>query len=175
MDFGDILDQWDQGVKKSAEKKADGGGPKPLGESESGGNAGTPQKVDPLTAWLRVNSIPDKDAEAAEQALPPGERRRRLLAKKPDAELDLHGLTRDEAWIAMEGFFRTGKQMEFEKLLIVHGKGNHSDGEAILKRTVRDFIERCPFAGESGQSPTGGGGSGSTWVILKNQKENSSP
>jgi DNA-nicking Smr family endonuclease len=35
----------------------------------------------------------------------------------------------------------------------------------VLKRTVREFIERCPFAGESGQGPAGG--AGATWVLLK--------
>ncbi|AEF83698.1 Smr domain protein [Treponema primitia ZAS-2] len=127
------------------------------------------QRVDPLTAWLRVNGISDKDAEDAENAQPPGERRRRLLAKKPDATIDLHGLTRDEAWLALESFFRVSQQQGFEKLLIIHGKGNHTDGEAVLKRSVRDFIERCHYAGESGYSPAVDGGTGSTWVILKDE------
>jgi DNA-nicking Smr family endonuclease len=125
-------------------------------------------KVDPLTAWLRVNGIQDKDADSGETARGrAGERRRRLIAKKPDASLDLHGLTRDEAWIAMETFFQEGRRQDFEKLLLVHGKGNHSDGDAVLKRAVRQFIENCPFAGESGQPSAELGGSGATWVLLK--------
>ncbi|MDR2258745.1 MAG: Smr/MutS family protein [Treponema sp.] len=95
------------------------------------------------------------------------ERRRRLLSKRADAVIDLHGLTRDEAWSSLDTFFHDGKQRGFEKLLIIHGKGNHSQGEAVLSRTAREFIERCPFAGESGYGTAALGGTGATWVILK--------
>jgi DNA-nicking Smr family endonuclease len=171
MDFGDILDQWDRQTGKPAGKKAVKAELRRIEEEDAAGAAdqGPPssQKVDPLTAWLRINGIPDKDAEIAEAAVSPSKRRRRLRAKKADAVLDLHGLTRDEAWIALEDFFRLGQQQELEKLLIIHGKGIHSDKDAVLKRTVRDFIERCPFAGESGQGEAADGGSGATWVLLK--------
>jgi DNA-nicking Smr family endonuclease len=156
MDFGDILAAWEAQTAKGGVQK-NRAGEKP-GKS--------PEKVDPLTAWLRINGVEDKDAAGAEEN-EPGERRRRLLRKKPDAVLDLHGLTRDEAWIALEGFFRESRRRGYEKLLLVHGKGNHSDGEAILKRACRDFIERCPFAGEQGRSDAAGGGSGATWVLIK--------
>jgi DNA-nicking Smr family endonuclease len=95
------------------------------------------------------------------------ERRRRLLSKQADAVIDLHGLTRDEAWSSLEIFFNDGKRRSFEKLLIIHGKGNHSRGEAVLNRITREFIERCPLAGESGHGNAASGGSGVTWVILK--------
>jgi hypothetical protein len=168
MDFGDILDQWDRQTGKPAGKKAARVELKRITEDAAGDQEPLPlPRVDPQTAWLRIYGVPNKDAEIAETAIPPGKRRRRLLVKKPDAELDLHGLTRDEAWIALEGFFRVGREQELEKLLIIHGKGNHSDKEAVLKRTVRDFIERCPFAGESGHGAAVNGGSGSTWVLLK--------
>jgi DNA-nicking Smr family endonuclease len=160
MDFGDILDQWDRQTGKPAGKKA-----VKAGKVEE--DTPSSQKVDPLTAWVRIYGIPDKDAEIAEAAVSPSKRRRRLRAKKADAVLDLHGLTRDEAWVALEEFFHTGQQQELEKLLIIHGKGIHSEKDAVLKRTVRDFIERCQFAGESGQGDAADGGSGATWVLLK--------
>jgi DNA-nicking Smr family endonuclease len=115
-----------------------------------------------------VNGVYDKDAAAGDAGRSgAGERRRRLLAKKPDANLDLHGLTRDEAWVSLESFFETGRRQGLEKLLLVHGKGNHSEGDAVLKRTVRQFIENCPFAGESGPANAELGGNGATWVLLK--------
>jgi DNA-nicking Smr family endonuclease len=115
-----------------------------------------------------VNGVQDKDAEAQEETgMQAGERRRRLLNKRPDGVIDLHGLNRDEAWDAMDTFFNESRRQGFEKILVVHGKGNHSDGEAVLKKTVRDFIERCPFAGESGHSNASAGGSGVTWVLLR--------
>jgi DNA-nicking Smr family endonuclease len=123
--------------------------------------------VDPLSAWLRVQGVQDKDAEEGENRESPGERRRRLLRKPPDGVLDIHGLTRDEAQIALETFFRDSRRRGFEKVLLVHGKGNHSSGEAVLKSAVREFIERCPYAGESGHAQGNSGGNGATWVLLK--------
>jgi DNA-nicking Smr family endonuclease len=93
--------------------------------------------------------------------------RRRLLQKKPDAVIDLHGLTQDEAWEALDNFFTKSKSMEHEKVLIIHGKGNHSDNEGVLKALTGKFIERCPLAGQSGHGNASMGGSGATWVLLK--------
>jgi len=93
--------------------------------------------------------------------------RRRLLRKKPDAVIDLHGLTRDEAWNALDHFFLRSHSMGYEKVLIIHGKGNHSDNEGVLKEICRKFIEHCPFAGASGRNSSSSGGSGATWVLLK--------
>jgi DNA-nicking Smr family endonuclease len=161
MDFGDILDQWDKQTAKAPKSGKSGysGGDKEEQEL---------QTVDPLTAWMRTNGIHDKDAETeTTKAGNAGARRRRLLAKAADATIDLHGLTRDEAWTALDTFFEDGRRRELEKLLVVHGKGNHSSGEEVLKETVRSFIENCPFAGESGHGGAAMGGSGATWVLLK--------
>ncbi|MDR1144453.1 MAG: Smr/MutS family protein [Spirochaetaceae bacterium] len=108
----------------------------------------------------------DKDKEPAEN---PASRRRRLLHKNPDGTIDLHGLTRDEAWDALNIFFKDAKNRGLEKLLIIHGKGNHTLEQGVLTKTVRDFIERCPLAGENGYSSASRGGTGSTWVIVKGQ------
>ena len=98
-------------------------------------------------------------------------RRSRLLHKKPDASLDLHGLSCEEAWKALHDFFEDSRWRRLEKLLIIHGKGNHfanlPSGEAALRDTTRRFIESCSFAGESGFCPSRGGGRGATWVFLK--------
>jgi len=108
-----------------------------------------------------------KDTEERSEQADAREKRRRLRGKKPDAELDIHGQTRDEAWLALEMFFNRAREKEFEKVLIIHGKGNHSANEPVLKRLVMDFIERCPFAGESGRGKASAGGEGATWVLLK--------
>jgi DNA-nicking Smr family endonuclease len=175
MDFGDILDEWEGRTAKSPGKRS---GPRDLkrikkdpsrssGEQE-GYPSLEPKRTDPLTAWLRVNGVDDKDARAEGEGISAAERRRRLLAKRPDAVIDLHGQSRDEAWETLEAFFYTSRQRGLEKVLIIHGKGHHSEGcEAVLKRMVRDFVERCPFAGESGHGSAAFGGAGSTWVLLK--------
>jgi DNA-nicking Smr family endonuclease len=132
---------------------------------------------DILDEWERRNprsgtALP-KEADVGNSGTP-GARRRRLLAKKPDAVIDLHGLTRDEAWPALELFFRDAGNRGLEKVLIVHGKGNHAEerdglpaGLPPLRALVKAFIERCPLAGESGYSPARQGGSGATWVLIR--------
>jgi DNA-nicking Smr family endonuclease len=128
---------------------------------------------DILDKWISVNGIHNKDVEEKDKHISAQEKRRRLRNKKPDAELDIHGKTRDEAWQKLEVFFGSAKEKGYEKILVIHGKGNHSTGESVLKRTVMDFIERCPFAGESGRGKTSSGGEGATWVLLKETKEDS--
>jgi DNA-nicking Smr family endonuclease len=160
MNFGDILEQWD---RQTAKTRRSG-----KGIPGSGKTGEELEKVDPLEAWLRVNGIYDKDAEAETARIDnAGAKRRRLLAKTADAVLDLHGMTRDEAWTALDTFFRDSRRRGFEKLLVIHGKGNHSQGDVVLKETARSFIENCPFAGESGHGRAAAGGSGATWVLLK--------
>ena len=127
-----------------------------------------------LDKWEKQGAgktIPDKDT-VDEDTTPPDRdqtqlRRSRLLRKKPDAYLDLHGLTRDETWTSLEIFFNDSQKKGFEKVQIIHGKGNHSQNEAALKELCRSFIENCSFAGESGYCPAREGGTGATWVILK--------
>ena len=122
---------------------------------------------DILNKWEKTNGIYDKDKDAETSQINPQKRRSLLKNKKPDAQLDLHGMTRDEAWQGLELFFNDSKAKGLEKILVIHGKGNHSTGEAVLKKTVMKFIEHCPFAGESGRGKAVTGGEGATWVLLK--------
>ena len=118
--------------------------------------AGTDKMVPTYRAKEADNPVNDKNSE-----------NRRLLRKKPDAVLDLHGLTRDEAWEAMDIFFQRSRSMGHEKVLLIHGKGNHSENDGVLRELCRKFIEHCPFAGRSGRNSGAMGGSGATWVLLK--------
>ena len=111
----------------------------------------------------------NKDAETPREKDAAGERRYRLLRMKPEAVIDLHGYTRDDASAALKNFFEDNRRQGFEKVLIIHGKGNHG-AEGILKDLVRHFIEKCSFAGESGYGSAREGGTGATWVILKKGK-----
>jgi len=153
MDFGSILEQWDRlSVRPAAPRRPDGK---------------AARKPDPVEVWLREHGVYDKDEESEEAPAQAGERRRRLLRKHPDASIDLHGLKQDEAWSALDGFFRRCKNDGMEKVLVVHGKGNHPGSEGVLRDLVRRFVESSSLAGESGYSPAADGGSGATWVVLK--------
>jgi len=128
-----------------------------------------------LDKWEKkapLNAVYHKEIEEPGEKNVLAERRRRLLRKKPDASIDLHGFTSDEAWTALEMFFQDSRSKGLEKVMIIHGKGNHWSGgnEGTLKFLSRRFIEYCSFAGESGQNTARDGGSGATWVILKNDK-----
>ena len=139
MNFGDILEKWEKRTVKGAYDK---------------------------------DAVYDRE-ENTGRTLYRGERRSRLLRKTPDACIDLHGLTGDEAWAALETFFENSRKKGCEKLLIIHGKGNHQvngdpcQSEGVLRELSRRFIEICAFAGESGHSSAREGGTGATWVILK--------
>jgi DNA-nicking Smr family endonuclease len=157
VDFGEILERWER-------KQREGG--KTQKKREDRKEAAPPKSVHPLSIWLETHGVYDKDAEDPElQSRPVVEKNRLPARRRPDAVIDLHGLTRDEAWNALEQFFENARRRGFVKVAVIHGKGNHSSGEAVLKRVVREFIERCPFAGKNGLGPSGG--TGTTWVLLK--------
>ena len=135
---------------------------------------------DILEKWEKstpANAVYDKDSWVSRDIDKPrsksmlAERRSRLLHKKPDASLDLHGLSVEEAWKALHNFFEDSRWRRLEKILIIHGKGNHfanlPSGEAALREITKRFIESCSYAGESGFSPSRAGGRGATWVFLK--------
>ena len=127
---------------------------------------------DILEKWERgqpyasQNNSMNKDSNAQKTSVP-GEKRRRLMHTQPDDIIDIHGYTDEKAWVRLDQFFTNAKDNGFEKLRIIHGKGNRSQGEAVLKQTVRRFIEQCPFAGENGFEKAVNGGTGATWVFLK--------
>jgi DNA-nicking Smr family endonuclease len=152
MDFGNILNQWEKRCPTTAYNKDAGQ------EVKSAANS---------------NSAVNYSSAVGNNAESPAFRRKRLLCKSPDKTLDIHGLTRAEAQDALTAFFNMANNNRLEKVLIIHGKGNHeTEGHepGVLKKLVREFVERCPFAGESGYSSADSGGTGSTWVLLKNYR-----
>ncbi len=90
-----------------------------------------------------------------------------------DAVLDLHGMTAAQAEAALSAFFATAVARGAKKVLIIHGKGIHSGGEAVLKKLTKQWLERCPAAGRSGKAERTQGGTGATWVIVKDGNQRS--
>ncbi|WP_252722991.1 Smr/MutS family protein [Treponema phagedenis] len=131
------------------------------------------QQIHPMELALRRYGIIDKDAQALaeKQSESLAEQRKKIRAMRPDAEIDLHGLTTDEAEIALNNFFSAAAAQRLRKIAIIHGKGNHSEGEAILKKFVKNYLEGSPLAGECTHPKSKDGGSGTTWVILKHPKK----
>jgi len=184
MDFGDILDKWESDQKKpkvqqkgiqKSHKKANA----PTKEEKEAMRQGysyeyqmeidNQRKANPMEIWLNRYGTVDKDKvfdEAAES-----ERlnnREYLRAMKPEARIDLHQLTRDEAWDRLNNFVGDCKRRGYRKILIVHGKGIHSNGsDPVLGQMVRLFIEQDSRLGTSGHPDKNNGGTGATWVIIK--------
>lgn len=177
MDFGDILAQWTEQQKNEAgtktasrpqasHKKANAPSPE---EKALEKKKNAPKSINPMELWLRRYGTIDKDSLAEESDEAAKMKSREYLKQlRPEARIDLHGLTRDEAWARLESFVNDCLRCGLHKIEIVHGKGIHSHGtDPVLGNIVRIFIEQNRHLGTSGHNDKNHGGSGATWVILK--------
>ena len=194
MDFGDILNQWDT-TQKEEKKRAREQAKQPQ-VSHKMANAPTPEEkaarkrakliaegrlyeaqmeedakktINPMELWLRRYGVTDKDKAADEyNERTKMESREYLRTMRPEARIDLHGLTREEAWSRLTGFVNDCIRRGLKKILIIHGKGNHSNGsDPVLGPMVKTFIEQNKNLGTSGHPDRSMGGNGATWVIIK--------
>ncbi len=120
-----------------------------------------------MERWIDLFPPPDdrqNDAPGLEQS---ARRRKRLLDMTPQAVLDLHGLTSEEAVSEINRFIERSFNTGLEKILIIHGKGNHSPGGGVLMKVTAECVSRHPLAGENALSAGKDGGRGSRWVILR--------
>ncbi len=119
---------------------------------------------DILDKWDSWEGFEDKDPPEKEGS----EREHRRTGI--DARIDLHGMTKAEAQNALDDFFRTARRKGFRKVLVIHGKGNHSAGGGVLSKWIKTYLERCPYAGKNGYAKRDNGGRGATWVMIKNER-----
>lgn len=88
----------------------------------------------------------------------------------PDAELDLHGKTREEAIMMVQNFVMTCHANQFRTALIITGKGHHSGNQGpVLKREVQLWLERNgkQYISDFHTAPARFGGSGAIWLNIK--------
>lgn len=179
MDFGDILEQWDQKQKKIPAKQ----------NQVSHKKANAPEKkltyddlmeqqgkirINPMDMWLNRFGVVDKD-KINESIQKQAQFHDIDYLKKmpPDATIDLHQLTKDEAWSRLNHFVTDCVSRGFRKILIIHGKGIHSNGsDPVLGPAVRLFIEQDKRMGTSGHPDRNHGGNGATWVLIKDSARN---
>ena len=127
------------------------------------------EHINPMELWLEKYGTIDKDKlqEDADNRLKQTNQNY-LRDMKPEARIDLHGLHQDEAEASLNCFVSNCKNRGIKKILIVNGKGIHSQGsDPVLGELVRKFIERDKRLGASGHPDRTQGGSGATWVIIK--------
>lgn len=90
-----------------------------------------------------------------------------------DYELDLHGLTRDEALDALALFIGGAFRRQQQAVLVITGKGNHSPEEPVLKGAVEAWLRDAGRAkvAEFLPAPRQLGGEGAIVVFLKKTAE----
>jgi len=82
-------------------------------------------------------------------------------------QIDLHGLTRDEAREALAGFVRQSHQRGQRCLRVVHGKGHGSPGrQPVLKGKVQRWLAQCGEVVAFTQAAGPQGGAGALIVLL---------
>ena len=86
-----------------------------------------------------------------------------------DYQLDLHGLTRDEALAELPRFLRTARMKGQTAVLIITGKGNHSTTEPVLQQAVASWLRDAgrQLVLEFSPAPREMGGSGAFVVFLR--------
>jgi DNA-nicking Smr family endonuclease len=89
-----------------------------------------------------------------------------------DLQLDLHGLTRDEAIENLERFVKGAYNRGQKGVLVITGKGNNSPGEPVLRQAVAVWLRESGKAmvSEFVAAPQDMGGTGAFVVFLKEKK-----
>ena len=167
MNFEEILNQWEtQTQHPYGKKRLRNEAKNPVAVAYTVENT---QTLNLMDYWLRRYGVYDKDANSSENTtlVDNQAEKRRLRTMRPQAEIDLHGMTLEEAYGALVSFFEDSIRRDYQKILIIHGKGNHSQNGPVLARFVQKFLETNTHAGETGHPKGRDGGTGSTWVILK--------
>jgi DNA-nicking Smr family endonuclease len=82
-------------------------------------------------------------------------------------QIDLHGLTRDEAREALAGFIRRTHRHGQRCVRVVHGKGHGSPGrQPVLKAKVQRWLAQCQEVIAFTQASGPQGGAGALIVLL---------
>ena len=90
-----------------------------------------------------------------------------LKRMKPQAELDLHGLTVKESITLLKDFILDCKNKDIKKILVIHGKGHHSSNGPVLKSKIREYLQSSKLIGETGIPTPVLGGDGAFWAIIR--------
>jgi DNA-nicking Smr family endonuclease len=92
------------------------------------------------------------------------------------AQIDLHGLRRDEAREALAAFLRDAARHGLRCVRVVHGKGNGSPGrQAVLKGKVQTWLVQKAEVLAFAQARASEGGAGALVVLLGGSTPNHPP
>ena len=163
-----------------AEVKPLGGKTKPVVGKRSPRSGNDAEEIllprDLMEAYLEDQDLAGWEGIDAIQGGP--EQWNELLLKKlkdgafsVQAELDLHGLSREDARLELEGFIAECRRRDHTCVRIVHGKGNNSrDGVPVLKGLVQRWLSHRRLSRQlvayASARPVDGG-AGAIYVLLK--------
>lgn len=123
-----------------------------------------------LDAW--ENRGQRKDREPYDKDETPGETaplpaRADMERARVDDELDLHGMVQEEALAALRYFLRESRLEGHRKVLVIHGKGLHSENrKGVLKDAVQQVLLKDRNVAAWGEAGRKQGGRGASWVWL---------
>ncbi|MFW6291119.1 MAG: Smr/MutS family protein [Spirochaetota bacterium] len=122
-----------------------------------------------MRAWMeeQLDRYPVVDKDGPDDGDGTGENDGSLRPERLPVEdtIDLHGFTLAEALVETEQFVEASARSGLRKVMIIHGKGRN--GEGVLKREVRAYLERHGKTGAMGYAKGPDGGRGALWVMLR--------
>ncbi|MFC1542538.1 Smr/MutS family protein [Pseudomonadota bacterium] len=87
-------------------------------------------------------------------------------------EIDLHGMTRDEAVSGLVRLFEEAMAEKIRVVCIVHGRGLHSQGKPVLKEATYQWLRSGPFSSSVlAAIPKPYTGGGSCLVLLRRERD----
>lgn len=91
---------------------------------------------------------------------------------KIQAQLDLHGFTRDNARLALVAFLDSSRERGFRCVRVIHGKGLSSrGGEPVLKTRIGSWLSQRDDVLAFCQARPEDGGSGAVLVLIKSSMQ----
>ncbi|MDR3200619.1 MAG: Smr/MutS family protein [Spirochaetales bacterium] len=124
-------------------------------------------KDNPMEKWLQA--FPPPSASEREDSGKKNESESGKSERFP-AQLDLHGMTREEASSRLLDFIGNSVRAGLRKVLVIHGRGLGSQGAAVLPALVREELEKNPHVIDFGPAAPAQGGAGAMRVFLKQDR-----
>ena len=92
---------------------------------------------------------------------------------RPEARLDLHGMTQDKAHLALNRFIAEAQSSGVRSIIIITGKGRISEGGGVLRNQVPQWLNapsiRPSILAFSPAQPKDGG-AGALYVMLRRRR-----
>lgn len=141
-----------------------------------------PKKIDDEESRLFLDSLKQMDVTFQDEIpdvkplRPVAVNRMRQLktgAIRINLELDLHGMSRDEALESIKHFIAGAYNRGQKAVLVITGKGNNSPGEPVLQAAVVSWLRDAgkKMVAEFAPAPHQMGGSGALVVFLKDKNK----